>query len=115
MNLQEVLQTLIESGLSETEIAQRIGVSQPTVNRIKNGADPAYRTGKQLERLYRAVRRRRRGRARPSATAPGEGNRPEAAGAGRRQAATAAGESVNPNGGPAPARSRENHDAGYFH
>ena len=103
MNLQEVLQTLIESGLSETEIARRIGVSQPTVNRIKNGADPAYRTGKQLERLYRAVRRRRRGRARPSATAPGEGNRPAAASASRRQA-VAAGESVNPSGGPAPAR-----------
>lgn len=73
MNLQEVLQTLIESGLSETEIARRIGVSQPTVNRIKNGADPAYRTGKQLERLYRAVRRRRSRHPRRSAPAPGAG------------------------------------------
>lgn len=107
MNLQEVLRTLIESGLSETEIAQRIGVSQPTVNRIKNGADPAYRTGKRLERLYRAVRRRH---PRRSAPARGGDNRPETTRAGPRQAA-AAGEPVNPNGGPGPARSRENHDA----
>ena len=73
MNLQEVLQTLIASGLSETEIAQRIGVSQPTVNRIKNGADPAYRTGKKLEQLHRAVGRRRRRHPRRSEPAPGAG------------------------------------------
>lgn len=49
MNLQEVVQNLIDSGLSETEIARRIRVSQPTVNRIKSGTDPAYTTGKRLE------------------------------------------------------------------
>lgn len=52
MNLQEVVQNLIDSGLSETEIARRISVSQPTVNRIKSGTDPAYTTGKRLEELH---------------------------------------------------------------
>lgn len=51
MNLQEVVQTLIESGLSEADIAKQIGVSQPTVHRIKHGVDPAYTTGKRLEEL----------------------------------------------------------------
>lgn len=52
MNLQELVQNLIDNGLSETEIAKRIGVSQPTVNRIKSGSDPAYTTGKRLEELH---------------------------------------------------------------
>lgn len=53
MTLQNLVQTLIDSGLSEAEIARRIGVSQPTVNRIKGGTDPAYTTGKRLEALHR--------------------------------------------------------------
>lgn len=58
MNLQEVVKTLIESGFSEAEIARRVGVSQPTVHRIKSGTDPAYTTGKRLEQLLQVQERR---------------------------------------------------------
>jgi predicted transcriptional regulator len=59
MNLQELVQTLIDGGLSETEIAKRIGVSQPTINRIKSGTDPAYTTGKRLEELCHRMNSRK--------------------------------------------------------
>jgi len=56
MNLQEVVQTLIDGGLSEADIAKQIRVSQPTVHRIKHGADPAYTTGKRLEALHHKIK-----------------------------------------------------------
>jgi predicted transcriptional regulator len=55
MEVSRMLNDLVDSGLSEGEIATRVGSTQPTVHRIKSGktADPHYQVGKAIERLYR--------------------------------------------------------------
>lgn len=46
-----MVNSLIQKGITETEIAKKIGVTQSTVNRIKKGSPTNYQTGKALERL----------------------------------------------------------------
>ena len=52
----EMLKELIANGLSQTEIARRTNLTQPTIFRIANGKNqPTYENGKLIEELYRAV------------------------------------------------------------
>lgn len=56
MNIKDMVSRLIESGMSEAEIAVKVGVSQPTVNRVKQGNQRvSYETGKQIEFLYSSM------------------------------------------------------------
>lgn len=52
MTIQEMLRALGMSGLSQSEIGELTGVSQPTICRALGGADVKYETGKKIERLY---------------------------------------------------------------
>ena len=52
MTIQEMLAVLLLSGLSQRVIAERVGTTQPTINRAAKGADVRYVTGKAIERLY---------------------------------------------------------------
>ena len=47
-----MLAELLRSGLSQRVIAERVGTTQPTINRAAKGADVRYVTGKAIERLY---------------------------------------------------------------
>jgi transcriptional regulator with XRE-family HTH domain len=48
------IEDLIRAGMSEKEIADAIGRSQPSVNRMRNGKQRTdYETGLKLERLHR--------------------------------------------------------------
>lgn len=52
MTIQQMLEALIASGLSQQEIARLTEVSQPTICRASRGSDVRYENGKQIERLY---------------------------------------------------------------
>jgi predicted transcriptional regulator len=52
MTIQEMLGELLRSGLSQRVIADRVGTTQPTINRAAKGADVRYVTGKAIESLY---------------------------------------------------------------
>jgi predicted XRE-type DNA-binding protein len=52
MTIQEMLAELLRSGLSQRVIADRVGTTQPTINRAARGADVRYVTGKAIECLY---------------------------------------------------------------
>ncbi|MCY1464424.1 hypothetical protein D9M71_824440 [compost metagenome] len=52
MTIQEMLAELLEAGLSQRVIAERVGTTQPTINRAAKGADVRYVTGKAIECLY---------------------------------------------------------------
>lgn len=52
----EAVHTLLAAGLSETDIAKRVGTTQPTVNRIRRGAmTPSYPMGKALVDLAQSL------------------------------------------------------------
>jgi predicted XRE-type DNA-binding protein len=52
MTIQEMLAELLRSGLSQRVIADRVGTTQPTINRAAKGSDVRYVTGKAIESLY---------------------------------------------------------------
>lgn len=53
MGLKDMVSAILATGLSEAELAIKIGVSQPTVNRIKKGSqNVGYETGKKIELVY---------------------------------------------------------------
>ena len=56
MTIQEMLAELLRSGLSQRVIAERVGTTQPTINRAAKGADVRYITGKAIEGLYMQVK-----------------------------------------------------------
>jgi predicted XRE-type DNA-binding protein len=56
MTIQEMLAELLRSGLSQRVIAERVGTTQPTINRAAKGADVRYVTGKAIEGLYMQVK-----------------------------------------------------------
>lgn len=53
---QEIIKTLGQKGLTDAEIARRVGTNQTTITRLKNGriADTSYRTGVALMQLAEA-------------------------------------------------------------
>jgi len=51
--IKDMLSSIAATGLTQSEIAERIGVSQPTVYRaMKAGSDVGYEVGKKIEILY---------------------------------------------------------------
>jgi len=56
MSPQEAVETLIARGWTEAAIAEAVGVTQPTINRIKGGAEPSYATGLALVTLAKSKR-----------------------------------------------------------
>lgn len=62
-----VTEILDWSGLSEADVASRVGTTQPTINRIKRGVTktPTYDVGDALRRMHKSElrKRQRSGRA----------------------------------------------------
>lgn len=52
MSIQEMLGALIERGFSQRAIAERVGVTQPTIYRATKGAAVRYEVGKAIETFY---------------------------------------------------------------
>lgn len=52
MTIQEMLQKLIDLGFSQRAIADRVGVTQPTIYRATKGAAVRYEVGKAIELFY---------------------------------------------------------------
>ncbi|MBV4534155.1 helix-turn-helix domain-containing protein [Pseudomonas sp. SWRI107] len=52
MSIQEMLGALIERGFSQRAIAERVGVTQPTIYRATKGAAVRYEVGKAIEVFY---------------------------------------------------------------
>lgn len=52
MTIQEMLQKLIDLGFSQRAIADRVGVTQPTIFRATKGAAVRYEVGKAIELFY---------------------------------------------------------------
>lgn len=51
MTVQEMLNRLFQLGLSQTEVAEKCGTTQPTISRAANGASVSYIIGKAIEAL----------------------------------------------------------------
>lgn len=52
MTIQEMLQKLTDLGFSQRAIADRVGVTQPTIYRATKGAAVRYEIGKAIEHFY---------------------------------------------------------------
>ena len=52
MTIQEMLNDLIETGLSQGAIAELCGSTQPTICRALQGSTPRYDLGKAIEKLH---------------------------------------------------------------
>lgn len=52
MTIREMLQKLIDLGFSQRAIADRVGVTQPTIYRATKGAAVRYEVGKAIELFY---------------------------------------------------------------
>jgi predicted transcriptional regulator len=62
MDIQNIIKDLIDSGLTESNIADMVGgVSQPTINRIKSGEikETKLRIGLALMEIHKKVCRRK--------------------------------------------------------
>lgn len=57
MTIQEMLKKLIELGFSQRAIADRVGVTQPTIYRATKGAAVRYEVGKAIELFYEEQQR----------------------------------------------------------
>lgn len=57
MTIQEMLQKLIDLGFSQRAIADRVGVTQPTIYRATKGAAVRYEVGKAIELFYEEQKR----------------------------------------------------------
>lgn len=55
MTIQEMLAELLLSGMSQRDIAQKVGTTQPTINRAAKGSDIRYVTGKAIECLHQQM------------------------------------------------------------
>ncbi|WP_345956705.1 hypothetical protein Q9323_07805 [Pseudomonas fulva] len=52
MTIQEMLQKMTDMGFSQRAIADRVGVTQPTIYRATKGAAVRYEIGKAIEQFY---------------------------------------------------------------
>ena len=52
-----MLAELLRTGLTQRVIAERVGTTQPTINRAAKGADVRYVTGKAIESLYSKLKK----------------------------------------------------------
>lgn len=56
-SIKEMLNAISESGMSQDDIATRVGVTQPTIHRaMKKGEMVSYDTGKRIEALYLEIK-----------------------------------------------------------
>jgi predicted transcriptional regulator len=55
MTPKTMLEALVKTGLSQSQIAEKAETSQVTVCRILKGSDPRYTTGKKIEVLYQKL------------------------------------------------------------
>lgn len=56
MDIQHMLKAINEFGLSQQQIADKVGASQPTIHRAMNGGSAiTYETGKKIESLYNSL------------------------------------------------------------
>lgn len=51
----DMVRDLIDSGLTQQQIAARIQVSQATIARVHSGSDTRYETGKRIADLHRQL------------------------------------------------------------
>lgn len=60
MNWQKIIRDLTDFGLTQADIAEKIGVSQPTVSDLKNGniKEPLHSKGVALVGLHKRMSRR---------------------------------------------------------
>ncbi len=63
MTVQEMLKELSEAGLSQAQIAEKVGTTQPTIHRATKGSDVGYELGKSIEAFHRKVVRALRRKA----------------------------------------------------
>jgi len=54
MNWKKIIQDIVDSGMSEKDIAEIAHTTQPTINRIKSGfvSEPRYEVGAILVKLH---------------------------------------------------------------
>lgn len=52
LNAREKLKQLIDAGMTEAEIATATGITQPTINRIKNGQEPRETYVRLIDRFF---------------------------------------------------------------
>lgn len=52
----EAVETLLERGWTEAAIAEEVGVTQPTINRIKTGTIPGWDVGRAIVDLAKSRR-----------------------------------------------------------
>ncbi len=59
MNWTKIIQDLIDSGMSELEIANSIGITQPSLNALKSGKSKStrYEIGDKLVSLWKVIPR----------------------------------------------------------
>lgn len=57
MTIQDMLSELVGLGLSQREIAEKCGTSQPNINRALNGTEPRYELGKAIEKFHKKAMR----------------------------------------------------------
>ncbi len=53
MTVQEMLKELCAAGVSQAQVATKVGSTQPTICRAAHGADVRYALGKAIEELHR--------------------------------------------------------------
>jgi len=58
MTIPEMLAVLFSYGMSQTAIAEKVGVSQPTIYRASRGSSLSYRAGKKVEELYLEMKKK---------------------------------------------------------
>lgn len=56
MTIQEMLAELKAFGLSQREIAETVGTTQPTIHRATKGAGVSYETGKAIEKMHQKAK-----------------------------------------------------------
>jgi transcriptional regulator with XRE-family HTH domain len=56
----QIIEAIIASGYTEQQIADKVGLSQPTINRLKLGSRKRmeYRAGELLLKLHRKAKRK---------------------------------------------------------
>lgn len=51
-SLQEMVTELLESGMTQPQLADMVGTNQPQISRIKHGQNSEYDLGKRVEAVY---------------------------------------------------------------
>lgn len=52
MSIAEMIKALRESGMTQAQIGDCVGASQPAIHRAEKGSGVLYEVGKKIERLY---------------------------------------------------------------